>query len=106
MKWNELTTTDQFKDLLEKEPVFAIFKHSTRCSPSKVAKNRVEREWQHDFPIYYLDLLRHRDVSNLIEKYSGVRHESPQLIVFQNGRPIYHASHHFIFVREIDVIAI
>ncbi|MBK8353527.1 MAG: DUF2847 family protein [Saprospirales bacterium] len=36
--------------LLEKQ--FCCFKHSTRCSISTMAKNRVEREWNLDFPIF------------------------------------------------------
>ena len=101
MKWKELNSADQFNDLVEKESVFAIFKHSTRCGISSTAKNRVDKEWAYDLPIYEVDVLRQRTVSNLIEQYSGVRHESPQLIVFRNGQPIYQASHGFIFVREI-----
>jgi bacillithiol system protein YtxJ len=106
MHWLELLSADQLRDLLEKEPVFAVFKHSTRCPTSSLAKSKVEREWNHNFPVYYLDVLRYRDVSSLLESLSGVRHESPQLIVFRDGRPVYHASHNFIFVREIELASI
>ncbi|MCB0507118.1 MAG: bacillithiol system redox-active protein YtxJ [Chitinophagales bacterium] len=102
MKWENLNSEQQFSELLQTEPIFAVFKHSTRCSISSMAKNRVEREWQHDFPIYYLDLLNHRNVSNQIATLSGVEHQSPQLIVFQNGKVIYDASHNGIDVNEIS----
>jgi bacillithiol system protein YtxJ len=102
MKWLELNSPDQFKDLAEHEPVFAVFKHSTRCATSSTAKHRVERDWTFEFPIYQVDVLRSRAVSDLIEKQTGIRHESPQLIVFRGGRPVYQASHNFIFVREIE----
>jgi bacillithiol system protein YtxJ len=86
---------------LDKESLFAIFKHSTRCSISSMAKNRVERDWDLDFPIYYLDLIQYRSISNLIAAKSGIEHQSPQLIVFQNGLPVYDASHNAIDANEI-----
>ena len=103
MNWKNLEAENQFLDLLENEKVFAVFKHSTRCSISSMAKNRVEREWNLDFPIYYLDLIKYRSISNLIAAKSGVEHQSPQLIVFQNGLPVYDASHSGIAVSEILV---
>lgn len=103
MKWEMLTSIQQFDDLLESENLFAIFKHSTRCSISSMAKNRLEKEWKFDFPIYYLDLLQHRDVSNYIASVSKIEHQSPQLIVFQSGETIYNASHNFIYVDDIVI---
>ncbi len=104
LHWNELLSGQQFKDLLNDEPLFAVFKHSTRCSISDMAKNRLEREWKLDLPIYYLDLLEHRDVSNLIAELSGIEHQSPQLLVFRFGKVIYHASHNSIDVNEVREI--
>ncbi len=103
MKWENLTSEQQFSDLVQQENPFAVFKHSTRCSISSMAKNRVEREWNLAIPIYYLDLLNFRSVSNLIAQLSGVEHASPQLIVFQNGKPIYDASHNAIAPSEIKI---
>jgi bacillithiol system protein YtxJ len=101
MKWEILSSEQQFLDLLDNESLFAIFKHSTRCSISSMAKNRVERDWDLDFPIYYLDLIQYRSISNLIAAKSGIEHQSPQLIVFQNGLPVYDASHNAIDANEI-----
>ena len=101
MKWEILSSEQQFLDFLDNESLFAIFKHSTRCSISSMAKNRVERDWDLDFPIYYLDLIQYRSISNLIAAKSGIEHQSPQLIVFQNGLPVYDASHNAIDANEI-----
>lgn len=80
-----------------------IFKHSTRCSISAMAKNRFEREWVDNpkIPVYYLDLLKHRDISDAIADRLSVNHESPQVLVVKNGKCIYHASHNVISVKEI-----
>lgn len=102
MNWITLNSEQQFLDLLASEPLFAVFKHSTRCSISSMAKSRFEREYNLDFPVYYLDLIQYRPISNLIASKSGVEHQSPQLIVFQNGKPIYNASHSGIVIDEIQ----
>jgi bacillithiol system protein YtxJ len=101
MKWETLTSTQQFLELLASTRQFAIFKHSTRCAVSSMAKSRVEREWNFDMPIYYLDLIRHRDVSDLIADTTHIEHESPQLIVFKDGQAVYHASHNGILVENV-----
>ncbi len=66
-----------------------------------MVKNRVERDWNLDFPIYYLDLLNYRSVSSFIASKTNIEHQSPQLIVFQNGKAIYDASHSGIVVDDI-----
>ena len=42
---------------------------------------------------YYLDLLNHRDISNEIAQKFSVVHQSPQIVVIENGQVIHHASH-------------
>ena len=101
MKWENLTSEQQFSDLLANQALFAVFKHSTRCNISSMIKNRVEREWNLDFPIYYLDLLNYRSVSNLIASTTNIEHQSPQLIIFQNGKAVYDASHNAIMVDSV-----
>lgn len=101
--WKELTSDDQFLDLFGQGKPFAIFKHSTRCSISSMAKNRLEGSWDLDdnTPIYYLDLIQYRNVSNLIADKLNVQHQSPQLIVFNGTDVVYHASHNAIHVDHV-----
>ncbi len=101
MNWESLSSEQQFLDISEQQPLFAVFKHSTRCSVSSMAKSRLERNWNLDFPVLYLDVLQYRSVSNLIASKSGVQHQSPQLIVFQNGKVIYDASHNGIILDDL-----
>lgn len=110
MNWKQLTSTDQLDGIREASSApdmraIAIFKHSTRCSISSTALSRLERQWhfsESDLPIFYLDLLRHRDVSNRIAADFGIMHESPQLLVIKNGECVYHAAHFGIDPQEID----
>jgi bacillithiol system protein YtxJ len=81
-----------------------IFKHSTTCEISAMAKRRLETKW--DFEAkevepYYLDLLRFRPVSREIAEKFQVHHESPQILLIHNGECIYDASHLDITVTEL-----
>ncbi len=79
-----------------------IFKHSTRCSISSMAKSRLERAGKgDDFDLHYLDLIRHRDISNAIAEQFNVQHESPQILVIKKGQCTYDESHNGIRMDEI-----
>ena len=72
-----------------------IFKHSTRCSISTLALNRIESksEGKSIKFCYYLDLLSFRDISNKIAEDFNVFHQSPQILVIKNGKCVFHTSH-------------
>ncbi len=104
--WKELTDTRQLDELMERshEVPVAIFKHSIRCGISAMVKAQLEADWDlnaEEVEMYYLDLIRFRDVSNLIVEKLGVWHQSPQLILIRNGEATYHASHQSIRVSKL-----
>ena len=104
MNWISLTDIAQLDSITKNSFVTpqVIFKHSTRCSISSMALNRLEREeapTNTDF--YYLDLIKHRDISNAIADKFNVYHESPQILVIKNGECIYDESHQGINMGEI-----
>jgi bacillithiol system protein YtxJ len=108
MFWNPLTDVNQLEDikLESNENAVGIFKHSTRCSISATALDRLERNWaKAEIPtglkMYYLDLIAHRDISNKIASDFNVEHESPQFILIKNGKASYHESHYGINLSEI-----
>jgi len=84
----------------------AIFKHSTRCSISSVANSRLASFWdfKDELPIYYLDLITYRNISNLIAEKFNVFHESPQIIILKDGKSIYDASHLSISVKSLHQV--
>lgn len=95
--WIELNNVSQLQDLfMQKDKIFVIFKHSTRCSISKMVLNRFQKEWnlkdENVFPLF-LDLLSHRDVSDFIAEQLEVKHESPQVLVVKNEISYYDTSH-------------
>lgn len=83
----------------------AVFKHSTSCFISKTVLKNFEKEIEisdeQNVSFYFLDLLAFRPISNKIAEDFGIRHESPQLIVFENGEPINNASHQDISLSQV-----
>ncbi len=100
MEWEE--QIDRIMEASNQIPQL-IFKHSTRCSISTMALQRLQNEWHPDTEIdaWFLDLLAYRNVSNAIADRLGVWHQSPQAILIKEGRVVYHDSHHSIHFSDI-----
>lgn len=107
MKWQELKSEQQVQRILEESKTTAvmIFKHSNRCSTSRLVLDRLARKWKEDeashLRPYFLDLISFRDISNLITREFDVPHESPQVLIIENGRSIYDCSHFDIDYDQI-----
>lgn len=104
MTWVPLQSEDQLNEIIDassSKPQL-IFKHSTRCSISGMAKNRLDKK---DLPegvdFYYLDLLKHRNLSNKIAETFDVHHASPQVLLIKDGKCVYDESHSGITMEEI-----
>lgn len=102
--WKKLSTVDQLDDIVQDSFTIpqVIFKHSTTCPISGMAKSRVEKSWDVNAQPYYLDLLSYRQISNAIADKLGVRHESPQIILIKDGKAIYNESHLDINVGALN----
>ena len=104
MQWIQLVSEEQLTQIVQKsaEKPQVIFKHSTRCSISSVAYQRLQKATQPDgLDFYYLDLLAHRPLSNRIAETFSVHHESPQILVIKDGKCIYDESHLAISMMDI-----
>ena len=107
MNWNKLTSEAQIDQVILEsaaKPVL-LFKHSTSCSISSMALDRLLRNWKPEdadkITPYYLDLLAYRNLSNLVAERFNIPHESPQVLLIQNGKVTYHESHYGISYAEI-----
>ncbi|HQW22943.1 MAG TPA: bacillithiol system redox-active protein YtxJ [Bacteroidia bacterium] len=112
MIWTKITTLNQLNDIdteSQSEKIM-IFKHSTTCSISRMALNRLESKWKPEYSEtlkpYFLDLLAYRNISNEIARRYDVVHESPQVLVVSKGKSIYNESHGGITVDEILTVNI
>ncbi|OCX52442.1 bacillithiol system protein YtxJ [Mucilaginibacter sp. PPCGB 2223] len=103
MRWIALESAEQIKNIQQNPGYTIIFKHSTRCSISMMAKRKFELDWDElpeDISLYFLDLIRYRELSNQIASDFHVHHESPQLLLIKDGECILDQSHSGISVEE------
>lgn len=104
--WKKIESDEDLEKAIENSyhHKIAIFKHSTSCFISKTVLRNFEKEIENtdeNLELYYLDLLSHRSISNKIANDLGVTHQSPQLIVIENGKAISNASHQDISISQI-----
>lgn len=103
--WNSLSSETEIETLVKEsfhQPI-VIFKHSTRCGISRMVLKQFEQEF--DLPtvkFYFLDLLNYRTLSQTIASRFQVVHESPQIIVLENGNVTQDASHHDILNISLE----
>lgn len=105
MQWIHLSDEEQLRQLISKSTSTpqVIFKHSTRCSISSVAFQRLQKAQQPSgIDFYYLDLLAHRPLSNKVSETFKVHHESPQILVIRDGKCIYDESH--LAISMVDIV--
>ena len=105
IKWNILSDLGELNEIINlshNKPV-VIFKHSTRCSVSRMALKQFENEFdfQDKATPYFLDLIEFRNVSNEIANRFDVVHQSPQIILIKDGKAIYNTSHSDIDANDL-----
>lgn len=105
-KWIMLTEVEQLDGIVKAsyDKPQIIFKDSTTCGISARARAGLQEDWTpiaDEADMHYLDLLSYRSVSNEVAAYTGVIHQSPQVIIYHNGKVIADTSHHGISIRFI-----
>ncbi|SHF71621.1 bacillithiol system redox-active protein YtxJ [Pedobacter caeni] len=104
MQWKYITDLAQIGDIQKETGFSLIFKHSTRCSVSMMAKRRFEMDWEaipEDTSLYFLDLISYRAISAQIAETFQVHHESPQILLIKDGECVLDASHSDISAEEV-----
>lgn len=99
--WKRLNDENDLEEAIEKskENKVVIFKHSTRCIISKTVLKNFENEVKNSdkkVDFYFLDLLANRGLSNKIAERFDVTHQSPQILILENGVSVKDASHQAI----------
>lgn len=83
---------------------FLLFKHSLICPASTRAfeEYRAFLAAHPEVPTAWVDVIGQRPLSRAIEQRTGVRHESPQALLFVGGEVRWHASHSGITRRALS----
>lgn len=91
-RFQPLDDAAEWEQLLERSnnaPI-VIFKHDPYCGISSEAHQQMARL---DHEIALLDVAHHDGLSRAVAKQTGVRHESPQVLLLRNGKAAWSASH-------------
>lgn len=101
-----LNKMEQFDEIDEVSytKTIVLFKHSTRCIISRTVLKQFDAEFNYPeekIVWYLLDLLNHRDLSNEIANRYNVTHQSPQILIIQNGKAVFNASHDSIAAEDL-----
>lgn len=90
--FNEITTLAELEDLFiaSKEGKRLLYLHDPWCPVSGRAIQQIAAV---DTDVAIVDVSSHREISEAIEERTGIRHESPQAIILEDGSSIWTASH-------------
>jgi bacillithiol system protein YtxJ len=90
-------------DDLMRDDLVVLFKHSASCPVSWAAHSVVTRflRAHPDAPVRLIPVLKERPLSQKIAAATGIRHESPQVIVLRRGQVVASASHGDITVDNL-----
>lgn len=80
-----------------------LFLHDPYCPISSSAYEEMEGV---DATVHMVDVSAHSLLGRSVQAKTGIRHESPQAIVFRDGVPAWHASHGGIRTKTVtDALA-
>lgn len=85
-----LTSPQEVDGFLQENPTAAIFKvgicHKTQETFVHIQAQLEPRE---DLKLGIIRVVEHRPASNRVVELTGIEHESPQIILFKDGRNVF-----------------
>ena len=96
----KVTDSDALDKLLlsSKQRPVVVFKHSNSCPISAAAYREMQ---QLEDEVVLVEVQKARQLSRDLADRTGIRHESPQVIVLRNGKAVWNASHYRVNAREV-----
>ena len=99
--WNVLSEEDEVQEILNASSEYPqlVFKHSHRCSICIIAKEKLEENFSaldEKADMNFVNVVHSRAVSDALTDQTGVRHESPQVLIINDQKVVWHDSHHSI----------
>ena len=85
-----LTTAGQVDEFLKRNPNSVLFKAGT-CHKTQETFQRVQAqlERREDLPLGIIRVVEGRPASNRVVEITGIAHESPQFVLFRDGKAVY-----------------
>ena len=80
---------------LKQRDLVVLFKHSPSCAISWAAEKQVKKFIANNpsVPVQTILVRQDRELSRQVAQFTGIRHESPQVIVMRRGVVVSDASH-------------
>jgi bacillithiol system protein YtxJ len=93
--YEQISTIEQADDHIAADTPTFIMKHSAACPVSAWALQEFKKYVQAhpDQPAGLVTVQHARDVSNHIAHRLGIRHETPQILLVQDGKTLWSGSH-------------
>jgi bacillithiol system protein YtxJ len=96
--WIQFDEQPDWNQLLEESKQYPvlIYKHSSRCGVSHASWDEVKElptEFQERVRFYFVDVIKKRGISQAIAQQSGIRHESPQVLLLHQGSVLENWTH-------------
>jgi bacillithiol system protein YtxJ len=89
-----LTTQEEVENFVKQNSLAVLFKAGS-CRQTENAMHRLTAFFKKhsDVPVGTIDVVLHRTASNTATGLSWKKHESPQVLVFKDGKCIFEANH-------------
>ena len=97
-----IETPAELSAVFESAGPSVIFLHDPWCPISSDADDEMRALGR---AYHEIDVSQHRELSRAVQTLTGIRHESPQVIVLRNGRPVWNASHRKITREAVAAAA-
>ena len=84
--------------------IVVLYKHSPYCGLSTMARHEVFffAEGNPEVPVYQVDVIHERPLSQKIEQMLQIEHESPQVIIVRDRKPLSWASHRGVTAHALE----
>jgi bacillithiol system protein YtxJ len=97
LKIDDRSTLENLLNDSKQKPVI-VFKHSNSCGVSSRAYREMEKV---DEQVNILEVQTAREISRELANLTGVRHETPQVIVLRDGKAVWNASHFEVTAKGV-----
>lgn len=104
MHWIHLTAEDQLQKIIVKsqEKPQVIFKYNSSCHFSEIVFQRLQKNCcPCEIDFHFLDLANYTHISEKVSETFGIPHQSPQILVINEGHCVFHESHPDISMEGI-----
>lgn len=104
MPKTKISTIEEFHEIAESRDSFLIFKNSLTCPIAHAAFEEFDAFTKEHEAVaaYYLNVQEARPLSNYIAETYGVKHESPQALLFKGKEVAWNDSHWKITVESLS----